>query len=589
MLEKIMLPEDLKKLSMDELKTLAAEIRNVLIAKASKCGGHLASNLGAVELTIAIHYVFESPNDRVIFDVSHQCYTHKILTGRKKAFMEEGEYGSVTGFTNPAESVHDWFNVGHTSTAISLACGLAKAGSLRGRCGNVIAVVGDAALDGGQAFEALNYGSELEGGLIVAVNDNGMSIPENHGALSRHLKALKEGNGRVGNNFFESLGYEYLFVKDGHDIESLISAFGRARSVGKPVVVHCCTVKGKGYAFAEENPEKWHHAHPFDISRGAFHKASTVPKENYGGIVGDYLEKKLGENPMVVALTASVPACFGFHPQRRRSAGKQYVDVGISEQNMIALATAMARGGARPVVITESSFYQRAYDQIQQELCRNNLPITMLIAFSGIYAHNDDTHIGFFDIQLFANVPNLIYLAPTNKEEYLAMLEWSIERSVQPVAIRIPWNGVHHVREAVPEDYGETRYWIRKKGSKVALLGLGSFFQLAEEVCDLLEKQHGIYPTLVDPMFATGYDKTTLEALKTGHSIIVTLEDGIVSGGFGARIAQYYSNSDVRVMNCGFSMDIPTKFSVDEMMEKNGLKAQQIVERIIGIPTLTEA
>ncbi len=580
-IETINSPDDLKKIEINHLPEVASEIRSALIKRASEIGGHLGSNLGIVEITIALHYVFNSPIDNIIFDVSHQCYPHKILTGRKDAYLNKEYYGTVTGFTNPLESRHDFFNIGHTSTSISLAYGLAKARDLKNEAYNVIAVIGDASLDGGEAFEALNSAAELNTGIIIIVNDNEMSIPENHGSLSEHLKDLRKGNDIVNNNFFNSLGYEYHFVKDGHDINSLVSIFLKVKNTKKPVVIHCCTVKGKGYSYSEENQEKWHHAHPFDIVTGEFHKANTVPKENYGAITGKYLEEEIQKNPLIVAMTASVPACFGFNLNRRKAAGKQFIDVGIAEQNLISMATGIARGGCKPITITESSFYQRAYDQIEQELCRNKCPVTMLIAFSGIYAHNDDTHIGIFDISLFGNIPNLIYLAPSNKQEYLSMLKWSIVQKESPVAIRIPWNGVHSIDEKVPLTWDITKYWIRKNGSKVAILALGSFFQLGEQVIDILKTNYQISATLVDPMFITGVDKETLSSLKENHTLIVTLEDGLISGGFGSKISQFYSTSDVRVLNFGFDMDIPVKFTTNEMLQKNNLLPEQIVNKII--------
>lgn len=582
-LEQIKSPADLKILPMDKLTDVADEIRTVLIGKTSRHGGHLASNLGVVELTLALHYVFNSPVDKFVFDVSHQSYVHKILTGRLQCFTEDRLVRSITGYTNPLESPHDVFNVGHTSTSISLATGLAKARDLQGTNENVIAVIGDSSLDGGEAFEALNYAAELGTNLIIIVNDNDMSIPENHGTLSKKLTELRENNGRIENNFFEALGLRYVFVRDGHNLEALVDAFLRVKDTTSPVVIHCCTVKGKGYPFAEQNPEKWHWAHPFHVETGEFIKATAVPKENYGAIVGQYLMEKIQKDSRVVAMTASVPAYIGFHAERRKQAGKQYIDVGIAEQHAVTMAAALAKGGAKPVLVTGSSFYQRAYDQIEQELCINQCPATMLVAFSGINGHDSNAHAGLFDISLLGNIPGLVYLAPSNKQEYLAMLEWSIEQSDSPVAIRIPWNGVHHTERPVPRTYAQTEYEISQQGSTVAILGLGSFYQLGEEVAQLYERETGIRPTLVNPRFITGVDQAVLEALKADHQLVVTLEDGIVSGGFGSRIAQYYGPSSMKTLCCGFSMDIPTQFSVDEMLERNGLKATQIVDRILRI------
>lgn len=579
-LENINSPRDLKKVSTDNLQVVAQEIREVLIDKTSKFGGHLASNLGVVEITIALHYVFDSPIDKIVFDVSHQSYVHKILTGRLKNFTDAKLIHDITGYTNPLESVHDVFNVGHTSTSISLACGLAKARDLKKNKENVIAVIGDASLDGGEAFEALNYAAELGTNLIIVVNDNNMSIPENHGSLSKKLTQLRDNDGISGNNFFESLGLEYIFVKDGHNVGNLVNTFKRAKDIDHPVVIHCCTVKGKGYSFAENNPEKWHWCHPYDIETGEFIKATDVPKENYGSIVGEYLIEKIQEDETVVAMTASVPAYIGFNAERRKIAGKQYVDVGIAEQNAVTMAAAIAKNGAKPVLVTGSSFYQRAYDQVEQEMCINKCPATLLVAFSGIHGHDSNAHAGLFDIALLGNIPGLVYLAPTNKQEYLAMLDWSIKQTETPVAIRIPWNGVHSTDQPVPKEYSKTKYEIMQRGRKVVIMGLGSFYQLGEEVAKLYEKQTGIKPTIINPRFITGIDGGLLDKLKADHELVVTLEDGIVSGGFGAKIAQYYGVSSMKTLCCGFSMDIPTHFTVDEMLQKNGLTPEQLVNSI---------
>lgn len=441
-LDQINSPADLKQISLNELPILTEEIRHVLIKKASQCGGHLASNLGIVELTIALHYVFDSPLDKIIFDVSHQTYVHKILTGRKNAFLDKKQYDDISGYSHPGESEHDLFHIGHTSTSISLACGMAKARDLLGGTENIVAIIGDASLDGGEAFEGLNYAGEQHSGLIVVVNDNDMSIPENHGALCEALTILRKNDGRMKNNYFRSLGFEYRFVRDGHDIPSLIATLREVKGTKNPVVVHCCTQKGKGYSFAENDREKWHWAHPFDIETGQF--ISNVPPENYGAIIGEYMLDKIHTDPSVTVVTASTPLCIGFNSARRKQAGRQFVDVGIAEQHAISMASGIAKRGGKPVFATNCTFYQRAYDQIEQELCISKLPVTMIVTHASVYGHTNDTHAGLYDISLFSNLNNLIYLAPANKEEYIAMLDWSIEQRQNPVAIRVPWNGVHH-------------------------------------------------------------------------------------------------------------------------------------------------
>ena len=581
-LDAINSPSDLKNLNVEQLNSLSHEIREILIKKASVCGGHLASNLGVVEITIALHYVFNTPIDKIIFDVSHQCYTHKILTGRKKAFTCENEYGSVTGFTNPKESQFDLFNIGHTSTSISLASGLAKARDYSGDNYNVIALIGDSALDGGEAFEALNNVCEIDGGLIIVINDNHMSIPENHGFINNHLNDLYDNDGVVNNNLFNAFGLNYYFVKDGHDIHELIKVFERVKNTNDHVVIHCRTTKGKGYLPAEENQEQWHHAHPFDIDSGCFLKVNTVPKENYGSIVGEYLSDKIKKDMRIIPMTASVPACFGFNSIRRMEAGKQFIDVGICEQHLISMACGLSIKGYKPVVITESSFYQRAYDQIEQELAINKCPVTMLIAFSGIYGHDDNTHIGLYDISLFSNLNNVVYLAPSCKEMYMSILEWSIEKSRCPVFIRIPWNGVHYLKKghAIPDDYSKTKYLIREKGTIVAIIALGSFYQLGENVLEIL-KTHSIMPTLIDPVFASGIDNECLEELKNDHKLVVTIEDGVVTGGFGSKISQFFGNTDIHVINFGFSDELDAKFDRESIIKKNNLQPSQIAKTIL--------
>ncbi len=580
-IENINGPEDLKKLDTSQMINLAKEMRATLINKVSVCGGHLASNLGIVEITIGLHYVFDAPKDKIIFDVSHQTYCHKMLTGRKDAFLYPDKYNDVCGYSNPQESEYDLFNIGHTSTSISLACGMAKSRDLLGQDENVIAVIGDASLDGGQAFEALNYGAEMRSGLIVVVNDNDMSIPENHGILNKRLNELKSKEGIIEDNYFKSLGYEYIFVKDGHDINSVISAFQTVKGTEHPVVVHIRTQKGKGYGFAEENREKWHWAHPFDVESGEF--TSNVPKENYGRIASEFLLNKMSKDPKVIVVAASTPLCIGFNKENRKKAGNQFVDVGIAEQNAISFSTGLAKNGARPVFATNSTFYQRAYDQIEQEMCISKCPVTMIVTHASVFGHANDTHHGLLDIALLGNIPGLVYLAPANKEEYLSMLEWSIEQDKTPIAIRVPWTGVTHTDKEVEIDYSETKYLITQRGAKVAILALGGFYQVGEKVAELYERETGVSPTLINPRFITGLDKNTLDSLGANHDIVVTIEDGIVSGGFGARISQYYSASSMKVLNFGFSMNIPNRYIPAELMVTNHLTPEHIVEDIQGV------
>lgn len=578
-IDRIEKPDDIKQFQMEDLPKIAEEIRRLLIKKVSVCGGHLASNLGVVELTIALHYVFDSPRDKFVFDVSHQTYSHKILTGRKDAFMFEDKYKTVTGFSNPYESEHDLFAIGHTSTSISLALGLAKARDLMKENENVVAIIGDGSLDGGEAFEALNYASELNGNLIVIVNDNQMSIPENYGALGRHLTKLRETSGKGEDNFFINLGFDYYLVKNGNNIRELIDTLEQVKDSESPVVVHVCTQKGNGYKFAEDDKEKWHWARPFDEITGEF--LTTVSKENYGNIVGEYLLNKINHDSKVVVVAASTPICIGFNKDRREKAGKQYIDVGIAEQNAVTMSAAMARRGCKPVFATNATFLQRAYDQIIQEMCLNRTPATIIVTHASVYGHYNDSHVGLYDIPLLSHIPNLKYLAPVNAEEYLAMLDWSIEQQDAPVAIRVPWTGVLHTDYEVDKNYDEVCYKLVQKGEKVCIIALGGFYELGKRIAELFCEKTGVTPTVINPRFITGIDEEMLKKVEDDHEVVITLEDGILSGGFGAKVAQYYSQSEIKVHNYGFAMDIPRVFDPDELLKKNNLSDTQIVTMLI--------
>lgn len=589
-LSKINSPADVKNLSSNDLCRLADEMRHALIQKASVCGGHLGSNLGIVEITIAMHYVFDSPHDKFVFDVSHQTYCHKMLTGRVKAFIEQNHYDDVIGFSNPKESEHDWFNMGHTSTSISLATGLAKARDLVGGSDNIVAVIGDGSLGGGQAYEGLNYASEQGTGLIIVVNDNDMSIAENHGGLYRHLRELRETKGALENNYFKALGMDYHFIEDGNDIERMVNAFQAVKGINKPVVLHVVTKKGKGYTPAEVEKENWHWSRPFDIATGVFKGNGGVPKENYGAIACSFLMEKMRKDPKVSVITAATPICIGFNEKNRKAAGKQFVDVGIMEQHAISMTTALAQAGCKPVFATNATFIQRAYDQIEHEMCITKCPATLIVTHASVSAHNNITHSGLLDIPLLANIPNLVYLAPTNKQEYLNMLDWSIEQQQYPVAIRVPWNGVFYADREMETDYSDINHFeLVKKGSKVAVLALGGFYQLGEATVKQLEEQYGIKATLINPRYITGVDKDMLNDLKKNHELVVTIEDGILEGGFGSKISQYYGDSSMRVLTFGFSSDFPEVYDAKQMMADNGLTTETISRRIsISLEILNE-
>lgn len=580
-IEKINTPNDLKELSIQQCSDLAVEIRNVLLKKASEVGGHLASNLGMVEATIALHYVFDSPKDKIVFDVSHQCYTHKILTGRKNAFLEPEQYKAVSGYTNPDESEHDVFKIGHTATSISLACGLAKARDLAGRSENVIAIIGDGSMSGGEAFEGLDFGgSELNSNLIIIFNDNGMSIAENHGGIYKNLSELRESEGKAQNNLFRAFGYDYRFVKDGNDINALVQTFSSVKDIDHPVVVHICTIKGKGYTFAEQDKEGSHWVRPFDLTTGQ--EKNQFSGERYDRIIRDHLIEKMKEDPKLTTIIAAVPDALSFSEDKRKIAGKQFIDVGIAEEHAVALAAGIARNGGKPVFATMSTFFQRTYDQISQELCINKCAVTLLVANASVYAVNDVTHIGIFDIPLISNIPNMVYLAPTNKQEYLAMLDWSIVQNEYPVAIRAPRNGVFYADSEVDTDYSDlNKYKVVKSGEKVAVIALGDFFQMGENVVKLLSENRGVTATLINPRYITGLDKELLLSLINSHSVIVTLEDGVLNGGFGEKIASFLGpHKETSVLNYGLQKEFLDRYNLDEVMKKNRLLPEMILEDI---------
>lgn len=581
-LEKIQSPEDVKKLDVEQLKVLAGEMRQALIQKLSVHGGHVGPNLGMVEATIAMHYVFDSPKDKMVFDVSHQSYCHKMLTGRADAFLDEAKYDDVSGYSEPSESAHDFFCIGHTSTSISLACGLAKARDLADENYNVIAVIGDGSLSGGEALEGLDFAKELNGNLIVVVNDNEMSIAENHGGLYDNLKLLRETKGQAECNLFKAMGLNYVFVEDGNDLEQLINAFKKVKDSKEPVAVHIHTLKGKGYALAEENKESWHWHMPFHIETGET-KGSFDGGEDYGTLTADYLLQKMKGDSAVVAITSATPTVFGFAKDKREQAGRQFVDVGIAEEHAVALASGLATGGAKPVYGVYSTFLQRCYDQLSQDLCVNNSPATILTFCASVYGMNDITHIGFFDIPMIANIPNLVYLAPTCKEEYFAMLDWAVEQKDYPVAIRVPAAGVVTSGRPVDADYSQlNQYEVIEKGSNVAILALGDFYTLGEKAAALLKKA-GIDATLINPRFITGLDDELLESLKSGHSVVATLEDGVLDGGFGEKIARFYGTSDMKVLNFGLKKEFLDRYNVEDVLKENHLTPQQIAEDIQAV------
>lgn len=579
LIERINEAADVKKFKVDELDKLAAEIREALFNRLTKIGGHFGPNFGIVEAEIALHYVFNSPTDQFVFDVSHQSYPHKILTGRKAGYIYDDHFSEDSGYTNPDESEHDLFNVGHTSTSVSLATGLVKARDLKGEKRNVIALIGDGSLSGGEAMEALNVaGSELDSNLIIIVNDNEMAIAENHGGIYKNLAKLRETKGRAENNIFKAFGLDYMYVENGNDIPTLIDAFKKVKDIDHPIVVHIHTQKGLGYKIAEENKEAWHWCMPFNRETGL----STIDfgdGEDYTSITADYIVKKVKKDKDVLVITPAMPMAVGLSPELREELGDQYIDVGIAEEQAVAMASGAAKNGAKPLVVTNMTFIQRTYDQISQDVCINNNPVTILLNYTSFAGLTDVTHLGIFGISAFSNIPNLVILAPSSKSEYINMLDWSLDQKEHPVMILIPGNEVTE-RES-DKDYDNIgKFKVEKQGEKAAIIALGDFYQMGESLAAAVKEELGFTPTLINPRFASALDTDLLEEIGHNHSLVVTLEDGIVDGGFGHKIAAFYSASNVKVKNYGLEKKFYDRYNPAELLKELGMTNEAMVNDI---------
>ncbi|MDE6753303.1 MAG: 1-deoxy-D-xylulose-5-phosphate synthase [Muribaculaceae bacterium] len=580
-LSKITSPADIRGLGMAELKELCDELRQTFLVKISNHGGHVGPNLGLVEATVALHYVFDTPKDKIVFDVSHQTYIHKMLTGRIQAFLDPAKYDDVTGYTNPKESEFDLFTIGHTSTAVSLAGGIAKGRDLQNQKYNVVALVGDGSLSGGEAFEGLDEGATLNSNFIVVVNDNNMSIAENHGGLYSDLARLRATDGAAEDNYFKTLGYDYIYVDKGNDIEELIGAFKKVKDIDHPVVVHIHTDKGHGYKPAEENKEAFHFSGPFDLSTGKPKQEESG--ESYDEIFADEMLSQMKGDPKVCVLTAGTPGVLGFTPELRKEAGRQFIDVGIAEQEAAAMASGIAKAGGRPCFGVVSSFIQRAYDQLSQDISINNTPVVLNIFYGTILGMNDVTHLGWFDIALISNIPGWVFLAPATVEEYLSMQRWAMKQTQYPVAIRIPGGKVVHSEGEVQTDWSDlNKFKIEQEGSGVAIIGAGGFLSLAKETAELL-KENGIDATVINPRYLSGLDTAMLENLKKNHRLVVTVEDGILAGGFGEKVSSYYGTSDMKVANYGLEKKFADRYNYKELLEANRLTAPQIAEDVMKI------
>lgn len=581
-IEKIKSPADLKKLDIEALKIVADETRQAVLNRVSKYGGHVGPNLGFVEATVALHYVFDAPKDKLVFDVSHQSYPHKILTGRAAGFLGDlDDMNAISGYSSPAESpIYDNFEVGHTSTSISLATGLQKARDIKGTDENIIAVIGDGSLSGGEAFEGLDEASELGTGIIIVVNDNEMSIAENHGGIYKNLRALRQSNGQCEHNWFKAWGFEYHYLEEGNDIARLIQVFKKVKGTQRPTVVHIHTEKGHGFAPAVEDKETWHWSMPFNITDGSLLNPPTG--ESYDRLFSDWMLREMKRDKTLIAVTAGTPTAAGFTPAKRREAGAQHIDMGIAEEQAAAMISGMAKGGLHPVWTVYSTFMQRTYDQIAQDLCINSNPAVINVVGGGTASMNDITHICLFDIPMLCSIPNLIYLAPTTCEEYFAMLRWAIDQDRKPIAIRVPSNGVNHTAEPVDTEYSYTpQYKVTRQGSLVAIIAAGSFYQKGENIADILAAK-GINATLINPRYLNAVDAETLDSLKAEHRLIVTLEDGCKDGGFGERIASYYGTSDMKVLVSGVKKDLYDRYNLRQLLDDNRLLDEQIVDDILA-------
>lgn len=575
-------PEDVKALNRAELPQLCDEIRHAILESSAAVGGHVAPNLGVVELTVALHRVFNSPTDKIVFDVSHQTYAHKALTGRAYTYIDPERFGEASGFANPDESEHDLFAMGHTSTSVSLGCGLAHARDLAGDTYNVITVIGDGSLSGGLAFEGFNNAAELDSNLIIIVNDNDQSIAENHGGLYRNLAELRASNGTCERNVFRALGLDYRYLAAGNDVQALVDTLQELRNIDHPIVLHVSTAKGKGFEPAQSDPERWHHVGPFDMATGRKlcpgHPSEPAPR-TYADITGEALSAAIERDPQVVGITAATPYIMGFTPELRTAAGKQFVDVGIAEEHAVTFATALARSGTKPVFGVYGTFLQRAYDELWHDLCLNDAPATILVFGASIFGATSETHLSFFDISMLGGLPNMRYLAPACMEEYLSMLSWSLDHREHPVAIRVPGIGLVSRPDLAPAedtDYDAVHYNVVRQGRDVAVLALGDFFELGERVANRLTAEYGIEATLVNPRFATELDREFLDSLAAEHRVVVTLEDGILDGGWGERVACYLACTPLRMRTFGIAKGFPDRYDPNELLAQNGMTVENM-------------
>ena len=577
----IQIPSDLRDCSIAELEVIAQHIRNLIIHRTSHIGGHIGSSPGATDIIVALHHVFGLDDAQFIFDISHQSYAHKILTGRHEGFKNIDKFHTISGYSNPAESTHDAFHLGHASTSLSLACGLMIGRDLQHRTHPIIAMIGDGALSGGEAYEALNHLSTMSSQCLIIINDNEQSIAENHGGLYTHLQQLRETNGESPNNIFKALGFSYRYIDDGNSLTSLIHAVKNCKDEITPTVLHIHTTKGYGYDKAIANPEGFHNPSGFDIDTGETKKRYT---NSYESIVAKQLIDTLEQNKATCIVTAATPGGFCLTKDIREKLGAQYIDVGIAEEHATTLLAGIAHNGGTPILPIYSTFLQRAYDQIINDLCINNSNALILVYRASIYGNKDMTHLGFNDISMLGNMPNLMYLAPTTVEELESSIRYGLEHHNHPIAIRIPvGTPINNTAQSNTIDNPVTSYDITQSGNTIAIIGVGNFYNKAVELSHAIREATHISPTIVKPLCISSLDTDTLNELTKDHHIVITLEDGELEGGYGQKIASYYGKTSMKVLNYGISKQFYDRYKPEDVLQQNHLDFEHILDDIRNV------
>ncbi|WP_455237437.1 1-deoxy-D-xylulose-5-phosphate synthase [Veillonella sp.] len=580
-LTNIQIPSDLRDCSIAELEVIAQHIRNLIIHRTSHIGGHIGSSLGATDIIVALHHVFGTDNAQFVFDISHQSYAHKILTGRHQGFIDENQFHTVSGYSNPDESTHDPFHLGHSSTSLSLACGLMIGRDLQHGTHPIIAMIGDGALSGGEAYEALNHLATMSSQCLIIINDNDQSIAENHGGLYKHLQQLRETNGESSNNIFKALGFSYRYVDDGNSLEPLIHALKNCKDETTPTVLHIHTTKGYGYDKAISNPEGFHNPSGFDIDTGETKKRYT---NSYESIVAKQLIETLDQNKAACIVTAATPGGFCLTKDIREKLGAQYIDVGIAEEHATTLLAGIAHNGGTPILPIYSTFLQRAYDQIINDLCINNSNALILVYRASIYGNKDMTHLGFNDITMLGNMPNLMYLAPTTVEELESSIRYGLEHHNHPIAIRIPvGTPINDTAQSNTIDKPVTSYDITQSGNTIAIIGVGNFYHKAVELSYAIREATHMSPTIVKPLCISSLDTHTLNELTKDHHIVITLEDGELEGGYGQKIASYYGKTSMKVLNYGISKQFYDRYKPEDVLQQNHLDFEHILDDIRNV------